>query len=121
MKYKISLSEDGSYVHVRIFQPITAELERIFTEEAIKIARENSVLRYLGDVRGVSNVASPSDKYMLANKEIKQFGLDPASQVAVLVSPGDHTHDFIETVFRNTGVDFRLFENEGEALDWLKK
>lgn len=121
MKYEISLSDDGSYLHIRLFQSITAELERIFAEEAINAARGKGILRYFADVRGIKNVADPAEKYVLANEEMKHFGLDPASRVAVLISPGDHSHDFIETVFRNAGFNFRLFKDEGEALDWLKK
>ena len=41
------------------------------------------------------------------------------TKIAVLVSPGDRSHDFIETLFKNAGYICTFFENRTSAMKWL--
>ena len=45
--------------------------------------------------------------------------IDRNARVAVLRSPGDHSHDFIETVSRNAGLHVKLFTDRAKALAHL--
>lgn len=121
MDFEITFSADEGFVRIKVHRSITAGLERDLAEKAIAAAKQNGVLRYLADVRGVSNVASTVDQYDLAYRELTRLGLDRTSRIAVLIMQQDRSHDFIETVFRNAGHDCRLFVKEDDARDWLRR
>ena len=46
-------------------------------------------------------------------------GIDIQAKVATLVSPNDHSHDFMETVSRNAGLQVRIFTDPVEAKQFL--
>lgn len=121
MDYEIEHSEEDGCVQIRVYKSITADLERSFAKEAIATARQNGVLNYIADVRGAPNVAGILDQYRLAYEDMVRFGLDRSSRIAVLVSKGDHSHDFIDIVFYNAGYRCQLFTDEGEARRWLNE
>ncbi len=120
MDYKIDVSKESRFVRIKVCHSITADLERRFAKEAIETANRNGLLNYYADVREVPNVASVLSQYKLAYKEMTYFKLDRRSKIAILHSQNDHSHDFIEVVFRNAGISCKLFTNEDEAYDWLK-
>ena len=47
-------------------------------------------------------------------------GIDLNAIVATLVSPDDHSHDFIETVSRNAGLNVTLFTDLDLAKQHLR-
>lgn len=120
MKYEISLSDDGNYLEIRLFQFITGDLEREFAERAIRDANKHKVSRFLVDVRGTPNIASFVDQYFFGHREMAQFGLDKSSRIAILTGDDDHTHHFIETVLVNAGYRCRSFRSRDAAVDWLE-
>ncbi len=46
-------------------------------------------------------------------------GIDKYAHVAVLVSPDDHSHDFVEVVARNSGLNVTLFRDLAAAIKHL--
>jgi len=46
---------------------------------------------------------------------------DRNAKVAFLIHPDDHSHDFIEVVFRNAGFNARLFREKENALKFLSE
>ena len=44
-----------------------------------------------------------------------------SAHVAILVSPDDRSHDFIETVNRNAGYNVRVFRDADAAISWLEE
>lgn len=120
MDYEISTPADTNYVYIRVYHTITSDLERSFADEAIKTAKASQRMHYYCDVTGVKNVTDPSDMYKLAYEDLAAMGLDRRSRIAILVSPDDHSHDFIETVFVNAGYLCLLFHEEEHALAWLR-
>jgi hypothetical protein len=46
--------------------------------------------------------------------------IDKTALVAVLVRPDDHSHDFVETVARNSGLRVTLFRDRERAEDHLR-
>lgn len=89
---------------------------------ATRYAKKLSINRFLMDMRDCRNVDSVSENYKFAyddmpnNKEI-----DRTAVVAVLVSEGDHSHDFIETLTINAGLNAKFFHDKEEAVKFLKK
>ena len=77
---------------------------------------------HLMDVTEARNVDSVSKTYKFAYEDIKDFpGINMNVRVAVLVSPEDHSHDFVETVARNAGQDITIFRDYNLAVEHLLK
>lgn len=120
MKHTISLSEEGTYVILTIFGEITRQRAMEMNREAHAFGREHGVRRYLVDVRECRNVDSVLGNYEFAYKDMQRTeGIDRNARVATLVDPGDHSHDFVETVARNTGLDVTLFTDPERAVRHL--
>jgi len=49
----------------------------------------------------------------------KTEGIDLYARAPILVSPGDHSHDFIETVALNAGLNVRIFTGPELAREFL--
>lgn len=84
------------------------------------LGKKLGINRYLVDVTEARNVDNTFDKYNFAYKDMKDMPeINRQARVALLVSPGDHSHDFIETVSRNTGLDVTLFTDRQMAIEYL--
>ncbi len=119
MKYEISLSEDNTFIRIRVFETINGEIEREFAGKAITEAKQRNIRQFLVDVRGTTNVASSFQHYLFGYEDMEKLGLALNSKIAVLADESDRTHDFIETIFINAGHRCRLFRVEKVALEWL--
>ncbi len=53
--------------------------------------------------------------------DVKLFGLNRNSRIAILVDLNDKSHNFIETVLRNAGYNCRIFFNEDAVVKWFGK
>ena len=90
--------------------------------QAHALGKKLGINRYLVDVTEARNVDNTFEKYNFAYKDMKQEpAIDKAARVAILVSPGDHSHDFIETVTRNIGLDVTLFTDRQKAIEYLEQ
>jgi hypothetical protein len=49
-------------------------------------------------------------------EHLKTCGLPIGARIALLTSPGDTSHDFIETAAQDRGFDLRCFKAEDKAL-----
>jgi hypothetical protein len=119
MKYKMSLSKNGTFLEIRVLEAVTGNLEREFAERAIKDAKQKKMSNFLVDVRGIPNKASSVEQYFFGHKEVNQLGLDRGSRIAILANEDDKSHNFIETVFVNAGYRCRIFQDEDSAVKWL--
>jgi len=118
----LELAEDKKYIILKVTGDYRREnaMEDILKSHAL--GREYNIDKYLMDMRNSRNVESISANYGIAHKEIKKIpGFNPYAKVAVLIAPNDHSHDFYETVARNSGYNFRLFTNLDEAVKHLIK
>ena len=120
-KYKVSISESGTYVKVQTMGTCSADVVKEFSREAIKKANEHNIIGLLFDARQTKSITSPLDKYMLAYRYLEEYGLNNKTRIAVLTAPGDNSHAFIETVFINAGYQCRLFTDENIAIEWLEE
>lgn len=74
------------------------------------------------DVREARNTDSVFNNYSFAYKDMhKAEEIDKRARVAVVVSPQDNSHDFIETVSRNAGLDVVLFTDIDRAVAHLAR
>ncbi len=118
--YTISLSDDESYIIVKILGKQTAELAMKQNLEAHAFGDELGIGRYLVDATEAVNVDSTLENYSFAYTDMQTpTGINKAAIVALLVSPDDHSHDFIETVSRNAGLNVTIFRDRELAIHHL--
>jgi hypothetical protein len=117
---EITASESGKYVHCRVLVPITAEVAPRLALEVQRFVEQVGIESRLVDVRGVRNISSVSVNYDFGYSILEDQGVARAAKGAVLVSPGDDSHDFIQLVIRNAGFNSRKFTDEAEAIAWLE-
>jgi len=118
--YQIGISPDKNYIFARSFrQPYTAGLAQTLAGDLAQFGENLDVLGCLIDIRGTTSVSSVVEKYEFAYKKATSAGLPRNWRFAFLVDHGDDSLNFIETVMNNAGFRFKIFEDEGEATNWL--
>jgi hypothetical protein len=120
MSYKIFLSEDQKYIILEQWGEINGELATQRVLEAHALGAKLDIARYLVDLTEARNVDSVGKSYQYAYEDTKNIpGINKNARVAMLVSPEDHSHDFVETVLRNSGHNVTLFRDRGLAIQHL--
>jgi len=120
MEYTITLSSDRKFIVENIKGVISREIAMHVNLEAHALGKRLGITRYLIDVTEARNIDKNMDTYEFAYEDMRQAaGIDMFARVAILVSLGDHSHDFVETVLRNAGLNVRLFTNLDEATRYL--
>ena len=120
MRYSIDRSADGRCVILTVHGSIDRERAMALHREAHALGARHGLRRYLVDVTDARNTDSLVDQYAFAYDDMRgAAGIDPGARVATLVSPGDRSHDFVETVAQNAGLHMRLFTSGEAAPGWL--
>ncbi len=120
-QYNIGISPDGTYIYAQAFRvPYTAEIALALAGELLQVGGKLGVQGCLIDIRGTASVSSVLDKYKFAHEKTNMVGLPHHWRFAFLIDQGDDSPDFIETVMHNAGYLLQIFEDEREAIDWLK-
>lgn len=120
MVCSIDVSADGKYIIQTITGEMTRSLALQYNLEAHARGAEVGLDRYLVDLRNARNVEPVTSNYEFAYGDMQETpGIDKYARVAVLVSPDDHSHDFIEIVAHNAGLDVTLFCDLGSAIKHL--
>lgn len=120
MDYTITPSEDGQYIIIKVIADITPTIAMRYTTESHKMGREMGIHKYLVDATEAKNISKAFENYRFAyhsSDDIPDF--DPLACVAALISPDDSSHDFIETVTKNAGLDVTFFTDREEAVNHL--
>ena len=121
MEVELSVSEDGQYVLMVVVGDIDRASALKANIEAHGYGRKLGLNKYLVDVTRSRNVETPLGNYQFSYQDMKSTEeIDPLAIVALLVAPDDHSHDFVETVARNTGLNVTLFRDRAEAIDHLR-
>ena len=122
MSYSIKPSEDGKLIGLKQWGEITSELAMKRNLEAHTLGAKLGITRHFVDLTEARHVDSVTKMYKFAYKDIKiPPGINQQACVALLVSPEDHSHDFVETVTQNTGQNETLFRERGLAIQHLLK
>jgi len=120
MDYTTQLSATGKYVETKMHRPVTKKRALRSQTDANEVAAQHNLECFLVDVRDVPAHTGPMDDILVA-KELPNTGMPRASRIAILASPSDDQHDFIETASQNRGVMLRVFQDEDEAITWLSE
>lgn len=115
MKYHNNLSADKRYVYTKVIGlvDVASMLECVLT--AHQFARQAGVNRHLMDLTEARNQLSTLENYYFAYNDMNHPDIDRLARVAMLVGTDDHSHDFLETLSRNSGRDVTLFTSREEA------
>ncbi len=119
MNYEIKLSDSGKYVIVCVNSDMTRELAEQVGLEATHLARKKNINLFLYDLRNSTNRESVNSNYIFAKQDINRIQPDYANKIAMLASPNDKSHNFVEIVLRNAGHNVLLFRDKEKALEWL--
>jgi hypothetical protein len=122
MNYTIAPSEDGKYIILKVQGKINRQIAMKQNLETHALGKKMGINRYLVDVTEARNTDSVLDSYDFAYTDMKETeDIDRNARVTVLVSPGDHSHDFIETVAKNAGLNVTIFTDPELARQYLIK
>jgi len=122
VEYRITPSQKREYIHLEVVGAFTSKTLMKCIVETHTLGMELGIHRYLMDASKARNIDSVLGTYEFAHAEMKHTeGIDPRARVAALVSPGDHSHDFVETVSQNAGMALKLFTDREEALAFLAR
>lgn len=115
-----TVSPDGKYIIQKVVGDINSNLALKYNHETHALGRKLGIRRYLVDLTESRNTESVLGNYEFAyDKMPASAGLDLDAIVALLVDPDDHSHDFVETVSRNAGLNVSLFRYRDAAIQHL--
>lgn len=119
--YQVSLEGEGSFVHYRSFSSArnSAEMGQRLSA-ALELGRAHGVARLMFDSRGTPFQTGIAAQYEYAYNQARRLGLTREWRIAMVVTPGDRSYDFMETAFVNSGYIARLFSDYQRAVDWLR-
>ncbi len=119
MTFDLSLSPCGVYAVLTNREDVT--LARVVERQRAMraFAAERCVTRFLLDSRGHRYLEGPLSLYKFAREILPEEGFDYRWKVALVATPGDYSHDFVETACRNAGQTVTVFKDYGEAEAWL--
>jgi hypothetical protein len=119
LAYEIRVSDDGAYIVLKV-TGATGRTGLAQVVEAHALGAKLGIRRYLVDLTEATNPDPPSQSYEFAYGDFPATpGIDRFASVAALVSPGDHSHDFLVIVFQNSGSAIGLFDDREAALRHL--
>jgi len=118
---EIKISDNGKYIIVQVKENMTRTLAERLGLEAVQLGNTKNITRFLYDLRDSRNTETINANYIFAKQDMKRIEPNPENMIAMLTSPNDRSHDFIETVLRNAGYTVKLFIDEAEAIAWLEE
>jgi len=121
MNYTIKVSDTGDYILITVDGNVNPEIAMEYTAKSHKLGNELGIMKFLVDLRNARNVEMLGDNYNFVTQDLADHQrVDRRAKVALLVSKEDHSHDFIETVSRNSGHNVTLFRSLKKALKHLR-
>ncbi len=121
MEHTITQSCSGMFVIQKVKGDINRRLAMQWNAEAHACGKQLNIGRYLVDLTEAKNTDSIIDQFEYAYSDLKKAGcIDRSACIAVLVSPDDHSYDFMVTVAQNAGLYIWLFRDREQAIQFLE-
>jgi hypothetical protein len=118
--YTIKPVDSGDYILIEVEGDMTRAVGKEVIDKAHRLARELGIEKFFMDLTKAVNRDTSIEQFQFANsdmRESKEF--NRFAKCAGLVAAHDHSHDFVETVIRNIGINFRLFRNRQQAMEFI--
>jgi hypothetical protein len=118
MQYKIAM--ERGYLRADLLERETAEETRRFLRAVVFESLKHGCSRILVHVRS-SKTLFTVERYGVL-ETFKKLASDPAHRIALL---GDTvelgmSHDYVALLARQQGISLRNFQNESQAVEWVK-
>ena len=118
--YTVSVSADGPFIHYRSLASARNSAEMASRlSSAVTLGQAHQLNRIMFDSRGAPFQAGIAAQYEYAYNRAWQLGLTRDWRIAMVITPGDRSYDFMETAFINSGYIARLFNDYKRAVEWL--
>ena len=122
MEYEITTSDCKTYLHIRVNEPVTADLLYDFIGKTAQQADTYRIDHFLFDLRRADNRTDVFSHYDMAYHQAKKMGFKTNSKHALLVIRSNKDdYAFVETILNNAGYQSRMFTDEISAIEWLEK
>lgn len=120
MDYSITVNTEEKYILITVRGIMNRRIAAVITEEAHRLGKEHGINRYLEDVTGARNTDTITNNYQFAHVDMDKETIDRTARVAIVAAPDDHSHDFVETLARNAGLNVTLFRDREQAASFLR-
>ncbi len=118
MNYTLEYLSDGGYVVVRMGGRIVVEAARECALQVFRLAAENSCKKILLDCGDAIADTGISDIHKFFS-QLEAMGCDRRMNIAIAFRRQPEIYQYLETVARNRGFDFRGFPELADAEAWL--
>jgi len=119
MSYTITPSPDKTYILIKTVGDITAEIAMQQNLEAHALGKKLGIHKYLLDATESKNIDTVISNYKFAYEDMTTPEIDPSAKVAVIINPGDTSHDFVLTAVTNAGFNVVAFNDMESAKAFL--
>jgi hypothetical protein len=116
MAYSVTVSDDKKYILLKVVGSISRQLSLQYNLEAHQLGRELGIDRFFLDFSECHNTDTVLRNYKYVYDDMKNPAINQEAHTVMIVGPNDHSHDFIESLFKDAGVDFTLFHERDLAL-----
>jgi hypothetical protein len=122
MEWTISFLSDQQIVIIQTHGVADETSSLEMARNISKTMAEYKVMRCLIDHSAIKSVSGNVSKIYYRPQELREIGIPFKVKIAEVVLPAHTEHfDFLETVCRNRGFDFRIFSDQESAIQWLTK
>jgi len=118
MKWKIEYLPDEKILYVKTEGLLTAEVANLMVKEIVDSAACYQCDRQIVDHRNTSLAFSLLEYYERPAINMK-IGISSKWKIAMVFRELTQHTQFMETVFRNRGYNFRQFDDIEKAKSWL--
>jgi hypothetical protein len=116
MNQTVSIVEENKYIILKATGNINRLLVIQYFIESHTLGAQKGIDRYLVDFTECRNTDTVLRNYTLVYQDMKDPRINQAARIALLVSLHDHSHDFLETLLKNSGIDVTLFHDRDLAV-----
>ena len=119
--FEISVAYDKTYIQLVVLTPLmTMPIAMEATLGLKEVNDKVEINRFLLDLRNTRSTTTVNEKYEFAYEKLKALVQVPSEmRGALLKAEGNDSFRFLETVMRNANYNFRVFDDEVLALEWL--
>ena len=121
MPYNLSISDDNTMIIIKVDGNVNSTMALEYSMNAYLLAKDKGILCFLIDLTNARNQQTIAENYDFMNLDLDESGfVDRRAKIAMLVSPEDHSHDFVEKIARIMGHNILLCRKMDDAITFLK-
>ena len=121
MPYNLSISDDNTMIIIKVDGNVNSNMALEYSMNAYLLAKDKGILCFLIDLTNARNQQTIAENYDFMNLDLDESGfVDRRAKIAMLVSPEDHSHDFVEKIARIMGHNILLCRKMDDAITFLK-